>query len=789
MDSKSLHVLEFPKILDRLAGFAAFSASAGLIRALRPTNDHDLAVQRQARTSEARQLLSEHADVSIGGARDVRPQVELAGRGGMLGAEELMDIKSTLLSARDLHRFFSKLTGELPILKANAAELSPPEGLIEAISRVLSEKGEVLDNASEKLAILRRDLKAANAKVIARLEHILNDPGSQRMLQEPIITLRHGRYVIPIKAEAKSRMRCVVQDQSASGSTLFVEPLAVVEMNNQWHEMELAEQEEVRRILAELSTLVGGRTRAIQTVVRALALLDLSLACARYADAIHASEPLLHGSMKDEPLIRFTQARHPLLDPKTVVPIDFALEGGTHALVITGPNTGGKTVTLKTAGLLVLMAQSGLHIPAQSGSQTCVFKDVFADIGDEQSIEQSLSTFSGHITNIVRILGSANQATLVLLDELGAGTDPQEGSALARAILAYLLRRKTPCLIAPHYPELKAYAHTTPGALNASVEFDPNTLKPTYRLLMGLPGRSNALSIAQRLGISDEIIHEAREMVDPSELRAEDLLDDIQRQLAQARKERAEAESAYEDAALLKKELEDKLAHIESDRLAVLEMARQQAQEELETLRMEISNLRSRAADIAPSRAEKKRLREDITELESRTTAPVEAQRNRKEKPRPLRVGDRVYVRSLRSDGTIAAILGDEVEILVGKMRIKTDPALIERSRHAAEQVDEAPTRMDTGSQRTKAIFFPSPGMELHIRGKRADEALAELERYLEAAYAAGLPFVRIVHGKGTGTLRQLARQALNESPLVNRWETALDSEGGEGVTVAHLGE
>ncbi len=481
----------------------------------------------------------------------------------------------------------------------------------------------------------------------------------------------------------------------------------------------MAEQEEIRRILAELSALVGAQTSRLQALLRALAALDLAFACARYAEQLHACEPILNAfpaKPADQSIVKLIHARHPLLDPETVVPIDVALEKGTHALVITGPNTGGKTVTLKTVGLLALMSQSGLHIPAQSGSQLCLFRNVFADIGDEQSIEQSLSTFSSHITNIVRILKNVQRTTLVLLDELGAGTDPQEGSALARSILSFLLARKVPCLIATHYPELKAYAHATPGAMNASVEFDPKTLKPTYRLLMGLPGRSNALSIAQRLGISDEIIQEAREMVDPSELRAEDLLDDIQRQLAQARKERAEAESAHQDATLLKKELEDKLAHIESDRLSVLEVARQQAQEELEALRMEISNLRSRAADITPSRAEKKRLREDITELESRTAAPVEGPRNRKEKPRPLRVGDRVYVRSLRSDGIIAAILGDEVEILVGKMHIKTDPGLIERSRHISEQVDEPPIQMDTGSRRTKAIFSHHPDGAAHPR-------------------------------------------------------------------------
>ena len=481
MDSKSIATLEYQKILDRLSGYTSFSASASMVRALRPTNDYPLALERQARTTEARRLLSDHADLSIGGARDVRPLAELAARGGVLAVEELLDIKSTLISSRDLHRFFTKLDLEIPNLRSIAAGLEPPTGVIEAISAVVSDKAEVLDSASAKLTVLRHAVKSAYDKVMAKLGKMLTDTSTARMLQEPLITMRNNRYVIPIKAEFKNRMRCVVQDQSSSGATVFVEPLAVVEHNNRWTEAVLAENEEVRRILAELSALVGSHTTEIQANVRALSTLDFTFACARYADDLLASEPVLKefqggNDASPDPVFKFIQARHPLLDPKTVVAIDIALEKGTRALVITGPNTGGKTITLKTAGLLALMAQSGLHIPAQSGSETCVFRDVFADIGDEQSIEQSLSTFSGHITNIVRILKQAGRNTLILMDELGAGTDPQEGSALARAILTYLMRRRAPSLIATHYPELKAFAHNAEGVLNASVEFDLKSL-------------------------------------------------------------------------------------------------------------------------------------------------------------------------------------------------------------------------------------------------------------------------------------------------------------------------
>ena len=792
MDAKSIATLEFQKILDRLSGYSSFSASAAMVRALRPTNDYALAAERQARTTEARRLLADHANLSTGGARDVRPLAELAARGGVLAPEELLDIKSTLISSRDLLRFFTKLELEIPHLRAIAAGLEPPPGVIEAISGVISDKGEVLDSASTRLTALRLEVKSANDKVMSKLGRMLTESTTARMLQEPLITMRNNRYVIPIKAEYKNRMRCVVQDQSASGATLFVEPLAVVDLNNYWAEAVLAEQEEVRRILAELSALVGSHTTGIQANVRALAALDFALACARYAEDLRASEPVLKefpgGNDTDpDPIFKFTQARHPLLDPKIAVAVDVALEKGTRALVITGPNTGGKTVTLKTAGLLVLMAQSGLHIPAQSGSETCVFRDVFADIGDEQSIEQSLSTFSGHITNIVRILKHTRRSSLVLMDELGAGTDPQEGSALARAILTFLLRRRAPCLIATHYPELKAFAHNAEGVMNASVEFDLKSLRPTYRLLTGVPGRSNALEIALRLGLDEEIVHDARGMINPSDLRAEDLIDEIHRQLESARQARAEAEQIRLDAENERLLLAEKLATIDEERLKVMGDAREQAREDLEELQARIESLRRETTAADQTISKKKDLRHQAQELEEKLAKPLESEALQINQPHPLRPGDRVFVRSLKTDAVALEINENNVEVQVGKMRLKTDLRNIVRSR-SGEQAGAAGLEAELYGSSHKAIYHPSPGTELHLRGLRAEEALAKLERYMDNAFAAGLPFVRIVHGKGTGTLRQLVRQALSESPLVSSWENAMDNEGGGGVTIAHLG-
>ncbi|MCJ7824479.1 MAG: endonuclease MutS2 [Anaerolineales bacterium] len=789
MDAKSQYTLEFQKILERLAAFTAFSASNELARSLKPTNRFAFAVERQARTTEARRLLSENETITIGGAHDVRQAAERAARGGVLPAEDLLDIRDTLVSGRDLQRYFEKMELELPNLKSIAARLTPPPGVIEAIGQVFSDDGEIRDDASPRLAVVRATVKKAHDRVISRLQDMISNQSTARMLQEAIITMRGGRYVVPIRAEYKSRMKCVVQDQSASGATLFVEPLAVVELNNTWLESILAEKEEVQRILAALSVLVGEQRAPIQTVVRALADMDLALACAKYADAIRAAEPVLKefdsAGVPPDPLIKFIHARHPLLDPETVVPIDLMLEKGTLALVITGPNTGGKTVTLKTAGLLVLMAQAGLHIPAESGSEMILFGDVYADIGDEQSIEQSLSTFSAHITNIVRILKKIRPDTLVLLDELGAGTDPQEGSALARALLTYLLRRATPSLVATHYPELKAFAQATDGATNASVEFDLDTLQPTFRLITGLPGRSNALEIASRLGIKEAIISDARGMIHPDELQTDDLLDEIHRQLEEARRERVRAESFREEAENIRMELQERLDAIGEERVAVLEAAREEAQRELEDLQAQIENLRKKSDSKPKTLAEKKTLRKQARSIEKDLKEPVRRKKTG-QTARPLRIGDRVHVRSLDSDGTVEEIGDEDAMLRIGKMRVRTPLHQIERPKGALAKTAVEAEESEKGRTLQGEIFRPSPGVELHLLGMRAEDALLGLERYLDEAFSAGLPFSRIIHGKGTGTLRDVVRQVLDASPLVIRWEEAQQSEGGEGVTIAH---
>lgn len=798
MDSKTINTLEFPRVIDKLVEYASFSASAELGRALKPASSLKETLERQACTSEARLLLSLRADISVGGAHDVRPLVKLASRGGVLTEAEMLSVSGTLMAARDLARNFEKFKERAPHLAETAALFPPPPGIIEAISRCISDRGEVLDNASPKLSSLRSEIKISHDRLLSRLERMINDSSTQPMLQEPIITQRNGRYVIPLRAEFKGKVKSIVHDQSSSGATLFVEPLAVVELNNRWHESQLAERDEIRRILAELSDKVGAKSETISGIINALAKFDFHLMCAKYAEDLHASEPLLRPISPPQnahhpgSVIKLLKARHPLLDPQMVVPIDVDLDLATFALVITGPNTGGKTVTLKTVGLMVLMAQCGLHIPVVSGSELSFFDDIFADIGDEQSIEQSLSTFSGHITNIVRILGKARTKTLVLLDELGAGTDPQEGSALARAILLHLVDKRVPCLIATHYPELKTLAHATPGVVNASMEFDLKTLRPTYHLTIGIPGRSNALLIARRLGLPEEILTNARSLIDPAELVSDDLLNEIHHQREVARKARSSADRDRSLANNLRQELTLRLEGIEEERRAILDQAREQAELELDQLKKEIEELRriSRQSRQPQPALEEIEQRVETLEKKVEDQSPPPAL-SPAEQDFQLKPGAKVKLRTLKMEGVVTAVNADDVEVRVGNLRVRVKPGDLTRSSTPQEEesTPAAPPPAPASRKTPSSPFRATPGLELDLRGLRADEALDRLDAYLPEAYASGMPFARIIHGKGTGRLRQVIREALKNSMYVSTYEEGGEKEGGEGVTIAHLNE
>ena len=801
MDEKTLKMLEFPKVIEKLAGYAAFSASAELARSLKPASSLEVALEHLAETTEARHLLSINADVGVGGAEDIRALATLAQRGGVLTETDMLSISGTLIAARSLARSFEKTSGKFPRLGEIARLFPPPPGIVEAISRCISDHAEVLDNASPRLSSIRVEVRVSHDRLMTKLERMISDPHTTPMLQESIITQRNGRYVIPLRAEFKNRLKSIVHDQSSSGATLFVEPIAVVELNNRWHELQLEERDEIRRILAELSAKIGAEAEAIHGIVAALARFDFALMCAKYAEELKASEPVLrpiHPPAKEHhpgTTFKLLRARHPLLNPTTVVPIDVELDPQTFAVIITGPNTGGKTVTLKTTGLMVLMAQSGLHIPAQSGSELSFFDDIFADIGDEQSIEQSLSTFSGHITNIVHILKNARSKTLVLLDELGAGTDPQEGSAIARAIMLYLVEKRIPCLIATHYPELKALAHATPGAVNASMEFDLKTLRPTYRLTIGIPGRSNALAIAKRLNLPEEILETARTMIDPDELKSDDLLNEIHHQREVARKARAIADHDRSIAMNLKAELTQRLEKIEEERQRELEKSRKEAETEIDVLKKEMEDIRRELSRAHQPLEALKTIQEKVEKVEQKVTRPL-ARKQVSEYTGPYspRLGERVKLRSMDMEGIITALGEDEVEVQVGNLRLRTKlqeltpPKLVEeiielddrprKKRHLAEP-------QETGRETTP--FRPSPGMEIDLRGQRAEDALDALDRYIDNAFIAGMPFVRIIHGKGTGRLRQVIREALHENAHVSSFEQGADNEGGDGVTIIHL--
>ena len=792
MDTKDLRTLELSAVLDQLANRAAFSASKELAMSLTPSDDIEQVSRRLAETTESRMLLSIKTDLTIGGAHDIRSLAEAASRGSVLEASDLLDVKSTLIAARTMGRHFDKGDESYPELNRIALDLHPAPGLIDRISQVLDEHGDVVDGASDSLGEIRRDLRHTHDRLTSKLQRLISNPKIIPILQEPIITQRDGRFVIPLRAEFKGRLKSVIHDQSASGATLFVEPLQVVEFNNKVRELELAERDEIRRILAEISRLVGEQSESVRNTVDALARMDLAFAKARYAETLQANEPILRrfeprpGGMHPGSTLKLIQARHPFLDPEGVVPIDLILDPDTYVLIITGPNTGGKTVTLKTAGLLVLMAECGLHIPAASGSELSLFDAIYADIGDEQSIEQSLSTFSAHISNIIRILAKAGDKSLVVLDELGAGTDPQEGAALAQALLQEFLDRQVTTIVATHFSALKIFAHSTTAVRNASVEFDIKSLQPTYRLTIGLPGRSNALAIASRLGLDEKIIQGARSMVSPEELTADTLLDEIHKERDLARASRIEAEEEREKGKQLHVELRRRVDGIEAERQGLLQQARQEAQEELNQVREEIALMRRQLEVAGQPLEELGSIEDDLETLEDDLEESVVRPIPVSETPhRPIRLGDRVYLRTLDAEGVVTDLGGSKAEVQIGRLRVRA--GLNELVLHG----EQGPGKKEKGKRmeatRTTSLPTASPPLELHLRGQTVEEALEVLERRLDAAYLAGLPFIRVVHGKGTGKLRQAIRAALRGNRYVASFEPGSVGEGGEGVTIIRL--
>ncbi len=795
MNPKYFRTLEFDKILARLAAHCAFAASEHLARALTPSTDAEEITRWQSETSEARALLEQHSEMSIGGARDVRPLTRNARIGAILQPLDLIEVRQTLLAARTLHRALGKMETLYPRLAARATTLAELPGLVDTIARAINDRAEVSDNASPELARIRHELNTVRARLMEKLQRFITSTANAKIVQEPIITQRDGRYVVPIRAEAKGKMSGIVHDTSASGATLFIEPLAAVEMGNRVRELEREEAREVERILRELTALVATHADEIDWTVETLAEIDLAFAKAHYSAEMRGIEPKfkIQNSKIDSPAhlearfwnLELLDARHPLIEPDRVVANTIRLGGDFSILIITGPNTGGKTVSLKTVGLIVLMAQSGLHIPAREGSHLIVFSGVFADIGDEQSIEQSLSTFSSHLRNITEILRETDAHSLVLLDELGAGTDPVEGSALARAILTHLLARKIPALVATHYAELKAFAHTTPGVQNASMEFDVETVSPTYRLTIGLPGQSNAFAIASRLGLDPQIIEQARTALSRNDVELETMLAEIKRAQQQASSARAHAELEQHQAEQRATEARRQLAEIERTKADILERAHEEAQAEIALARDELARLRQawRAVSltrdfIANEQAKLDTLAGELPAPPKPKFLPVPPV---PVEPGQVELGDSVWVAKLNQPGKVIALDASGADVQVGsfRVRLKTD----ELGEKIVEQFKAHETTVSTITLPTAE----SPGVEVSLRGMRAADALDKLDKYLDRAYLAGLPYVRVVHGKGTGTLRKLARDLLHEHPLIASIREAAPHEGGEGVTIAKL--
>ncbi|MBN1120259.1 MAG: endonuclease MutS2 [Anaerolineae bacterium] len=817
MDKRATEKLELDKILRQLSGYAAFSASKTLLDHLQPTGELNEARRRLQETNEARRLLEEHSTVSVGGAHDVRPHVDRAERGIALAADQLLDIKSTLQSAGRLRKTIGKLGDDYPLLVEMSLGLDEGRPIVDAVTRIVSDQGQILDSASPKLAQIRRDLQVAHSRLQSKLQAIVGSSENAPYLQESLITQRGGRYVIPIKADAKGRIKGIVHDQSSSGATLFIEPIATVEINNEIRELELGEQNEIMRILHEISAQVADYADPIRWTVESLADLDVAFTKAKFAGVMNADAPTLVDFDPERypgSTLRLYNARHPLIDPGKVVPIDVVLSEDTSMLVITGPNTGGKTVSLKTVGLLTLMAQCGLHIPAASESVLTVFDAVYADIGDEQSIEQSLSTFSAHLTHIVDILEVVDERSLVLLDELGAGTDPAEGAALARSILNDLLQRGVTTFVATHYPELKLYAHSTPGVSNASVEFDVETLSPTYRLIIGLPGRSNAFAIATRLGLPGFIIDEARGYVGADDLHADDLLDEIHQTREEIRQTRSRLEAAEKETLVLRDDLRERIARINEERRVIIDEARQSADEEIAAIRDELGVLRRQLRTIPPTFKEQtdatveelRAVEAEIAAVEELIAAPVEPviehepaiERQPVIEPETpveveepfdgLKIGDNVFVPSLNSVGEIVSLGdGSEAEVQVGQFRVRADPADLEfRSRRSIKKAGRE-SSYESAYADVSRPSPESPGLELHLRGYTLDEALPVLEEYLDQAYLSGLPWVRIIHGKGSGVIRRMVHQTLRNSPLVKEFKNAPANQGGDGATIVHF--
>ena len=786
MNERALRVLEFNKILGQLADFAVSEMGHARCLQLRPAEGLTAAEEALQETEEAQVILTYLGSNPLVSFPDVQTWLAMAAKGASLSPKALLEVARSLAAARAARSALVTERENTPRITALASALQPARTLEEAITGAIISEEEISDHASPALYDIRRHIRQANEKVREKLNSMVHGGGIGKYLQENIVTVRNGRYVIPVKQEYRQFVPGLVHDQSGTGATLFIEPMAVVELGNELKQWTAKEREEIERILSELSAQVGAQAEALTCNAELLTQLDLIFAKGQLSRDMNGVLP----HMNEAGRIRLKRARHPLIPRETVVPCDLWLGQDFTTLIVTGPNTGGKTVTLKTVGLLTLMAQSGLHVPAELGTELSVFEQVYADIGDEQSIEQSLSTFSSHMTNIVEIMREVTDRDLVLFDELGAGTDPTEGAALAQTILDTLLRRGVRTLATTHYSELKAYALSTPGVENASVEFDVSTLRPTFRLSIGVPGKSNAFEISRRLGLSEEIIERARELLSANDVRFEDVIAGAEYQRQIAERERTAAEQARAETVRLRDEAETLYREMEEKRRTSERKAKEEARRIVENARRDaetvISELKrmKKEGGTAGREAEINALRRQMqSSLEGLAEGLASANPDGSAAPKSLKVGDLVDIVHLNTRGTVLSVPDErgEVQLQAGIMKLRANISQLRLVQESApkKQKSTVMVRSDAASRTVR--------MECDVRGMALGEALIEVEKYLDQAVMAGMNEVAIVHGKGTGTLRQGIQQHLKRYPHVKSFRLGQYGEGESGVTIVTL--
>lgn len=790
IENESLKTLEFEKIIAMLADRAGSVLGKELAHALRPSSDYEEAAEWQAETAEAVSVLS-LTSPPLGGIFDIRPLLKKVRKNAVLDLSDLMSVMSTLYAMRQIKQFFRHLELDVPILKEWAHSIEIIGQLERNLDNTIDEHGNIREDASVEFARIRRDRKAAQARIKEKIHAILHDERYQKMFQDAIVTVRDERYVIPVKAEYRSRFPGLVHDQSATGSTLFIEPLPVVDLNNDVRQLLLAEQQEIQRILRQLSSEIHRNSEALLLNCRILGDLDFAFAKARLAQDMDASRPVLN--QEGRTVLR--NARHPLIPRDQVVPLNITLGETYRMLLITGPNTGGKTVSMKTLGLMVLMAQSGCYLPADPDSEIAVYPHLYADIGDEQSIEQSLSTFSAHMTHIIRILEKVESTDLLLLDELGAGTDPEEGAALAMAILERLLSVRASTVATTHYSELKAFAYTHDGIENACVEFDVETLRPTYRLLIGIPGASNAFAISQRLGLAESLILRARQLVEADHAQFEHVINQLEHEKLLYEQMNAEIRERQQRVTQLEQKWESARTELSQKKGDILRKAREKSAAMIRQTRRESEAVIQQLKEQFDDQGIRKR-QQAIQEARARINQASEKAQpgimTRKDVGRridlkQISVGDVVYVRKLDQKGTVLEIQGRELTVQLGSLRTKVKASDCAFLSHAAKE--PAISSRGKGSAHAHALLRKSQNIrqEIDIRGMMVDEAEMVVGKFLDDAVIAGLNQVRIIHGKGTGALRKGIQNYLRHHRNVLQYRFADINEGGTGATEVDL--